>query len=166
MLSAAASRPACSCSVASCINCAIRCVPGAAGSAGGTSGAGWPAAGTAPTGIAPTGISGTETSEAIAAAAVPGSVARSVKGITQAVDHRFEDRDRRLQLLQVVAIAVARAVVQFFGHLGIAGGARITAVLVEGQTALVEWLADEIEQAAGRSFLVVDDVFVADRQVA
>src|SRR5712692_2087087 len=117
MLSAATSRPACSCSVASCINCAICWAPGAAGSTGGTSGAGWPAAGTAPTGIAPTGISGTETSEAIATAAVPGSVPCSIKGIPQAVDHRFEDGDRRLQLLQVMAIAVARAVVQFFSHL-------------------------------------------------
>src|SRR5713226_8835095 len=158
MLSAATSRPACSCSVASCINCAIRWAPGAAGSAAGTSGAGWPAAGTAPTGIAPTGISGTKTSEAVAAAAVPGSVPPLIKGVTQAVDYRFEDRDRRLQLLQVVAIAIARAVVQLLGHLRIAGGARIAAVLVEGQTALVEFLADEIEQAAGRAFLVVDDV--------
>src|SRR5438105_14950322 len=110
-LAASASRPACSCPVASCISCAIRSAPDAAGSGGDvTSGAGRPSAGTAPT-----GISGT---------VAPSPVLGSIKGITETIDDRFEDRDRRLELLQIVAIALARAPVQQYRHVGIAGRSR------------------------------------------
>src|SRR5207244_5396306 len=137
--------PACASPVAGCINCARRSAPDAGG--GGediTSGAGRPAAGTAPT-----GISGTMTAES-----VPGSA----KGITETFDDRLEDPRRGLQLLHVVAIAKARAVVQLLGHLGIAGGPRVAAVFVESETAFIERLADEIEHATHRDLLVVDDV--------
>src|SRR5437764_2999463 len=156
MFSAASSRPACSCSVASCISCAKRSpLPdGAWPLAGGTCGAGWLAAGTAPTGIP--GM--------IAALSLPAFTC-SVNGITKPLDDRLEDRDRRLHVLQVVAVAIARALVELFGHLGIAGGARIAAVLMKGETPVVELLADEVEHAARRTLLVVDDVLVADRQV-
>src|SRR5712692_3500393 len=75
------------------------------------------------------------------------SLPASLNGITEALDDRLEDRGRRFELLLVVTIAIARAVVQLFGHLGITGGARIAAVFVEGKAALVKRLADEIEHA-------------------
>src|SRR5712691_12404965 len=151
-LSASASRPACSCPVATCISCAIRSAPDAGGCGGdATSGPGRPAAATAPT-----GISGT---------IAPPPVPASIKGIPETLDDRFEDRGCRLQMLAVVAIAVARAVVELFGHLGIARRPRIAGVLVKREAAFVERLADEIEHAADRFLLVVDDVLVADRQV-
>src|ERR1700687_2395437 len=148
---ASPSRPACSCSVASCINCAMRWASVVGCSGGVISGpdwpnnTDWPDTGRPAAGIAPSSIIGR-----IAAPSALGPVSASVKRITEAGNHRFEDRGCRLQLLQVVAIAVARAVGQLFGHLGIACGARIPAVLVESEAALVERLADEIEHAPGR----------------
>src|SRR5712692_10990328 len=89
----------------------------------------------------------------------------SLNGITEALDDRLEDRRRRFELLQVMTVAVARAVVQLFGHLRVARGARVAAVFVEGEAALIERLADEIEHAADRALLLVDDVLIADRHV-
>src|SRR5438270_818037 len=50
---------------------------------------------------------------------------RSVKCIAQAGDHRLQDGDHRFQLLAVVPVAIARIVVEFLGHLRIAGRAGI-----------------------------------------
>ena len=65
-----------------------------------------------------------------------------------------------------MAVAVHRALVQRLGHLRVARGARIAAVLVKRQAGLVEVLADERQHRAHAGFLVGDDVLVADRQIA
>src|SRR5215216_6044227 len=63
--------------------------------------------------------------------------------IPQARDERLQDRDHRLQLLQVMPVAIARAVVERLRDLGIAGGAGIAAVVLEIDAAFVEFLAEE-----------------------
>src|SRR5438876_11944830 len=102
----------------------MRCSP-AAGCCAAACSAGWFPAGIAPTAISGTGRSVTTTPPAL--------TPMSVKGITEAVDQRFEDRHRRLQFLAIVAVAVARAVVELLGHLRVAGGARIAPVFVKGE---------------------------------
>src|SRR5215208_3474355 len=82
----------------------------------------------------------------------------SANRIAQPRDDRLQDRDRRLQLFQVMPVAVARAVVERLGHLGVAGGAGIAAVVVEIDAAFVEFLADEGEHPAHAGFQVADDV--------
>src|SRR5271166_5656043 len=94
----------------------------------------------------------------------PGS-AISVDGIAETPDHRLEDRDHRLQLVQIMAIAIARAVVEALGDLGVAGRPRIATIFLEIEAGWVERRADEIEHANHTLFLLVDDVLIADRQV-
>src|ERR1700688_1872511 len=81
-----------------------------------------------------------------------------VNRIPERENHRFEDRYHRRQFFQISAIAIARAVVEFFGHLRVAGGARIAAVFVEVETALVERKPDKTHDLADIAFLVGDDV--------
>src|SRR5262249_46611477 len=96
----------------------------------------------------------------------PGPMAVSVHAVPPAFDHRRENVDRGLQVLPVVPIAIARAIVEGLGHLGIAGCARIAPVPVETDAGRVKRLADEVEHPAYALHLLVDDVLVADRQVA
>src|SRR5262245_58615866 len=79
----------------------------------------------------------------------------SVKRVPQSGDDRRQDLRRRLQLRAVVPIAVARTVVQPFGHLRVAGGARIAPVFVKRQAARIERFTDKVEHAADRVFLLV-----------
>src|ERR1700758_2674525 len=88
----------------------------------------------------------------------------AIDRIPKAGDDRLQDRDDRLEMLQVMPVAVARAVVELLGHLGVACRAGIALVLVELQAALVEAGADEAQHAPDVGFLIVDDVLVADRQ--
>src|SRR5579859_6586269 len=73
-----------------------------------------------------------------------GAAERStIDRIAQAGDDRLEDWQNRLEMLQIVPVAIARAVVQPLRDLGIGGGPGIALVLVELQAALVEAGPDE-----------------------
>src|SRR5262249_54751787 len=134
--SASSSRPAASCSLASASNWRNSC--------SGVGGAGATTAGAGPG---------------------PVSAIVSINGVTQALDHRRQNVDRGLHVLHVMSVAVTRAVVKRLRHLRIAGGTRVTPVVMETDAGRVKRLADEVEHAADAAFLVVDDVLVADRQV-
>src|SRR5215469_4644932 len=96
----------------------------------------------------------------------PPSMTRlSVNAIPQTLDDRLKDFDRRLHMLQVVSIAVPRAVIEWLGDLGVARGARVAPVLVKADAGRIKRLADKFEHAANAALLMVDDIFVAYRQV-
>src|SRR6202035_437914 len=82
------------------------------------------------------------------------SISILVNRVSEGVDHRFEDRNDRRKFLEVGAIAVAGAVVEFFRHLRVAGGAGVAPVLMEVETAPVERGADEAQHLADMAFLI------------
>src|SRR5579859_1837806 len=105
----------------------------------------------APCGCGPTGPALTSSDGFASAAPV---TSWSVKRIAQALDHRPQDRHRRLQMLAVFAEAIAGVVIELLGHLGVACRTRVTLVLGKRQAARVELRADEREDAADARFLL------------
>src|SRR5215469_7672409 len=72
------------------------------------------------------------------------SGASDIDRVAEAIDHRLQDRDHRLEVLAIMPVAEARAVVQLLRHLRIARRARIALVLMEREAARIELRADEI----------------------
>ena len=92
--------------------------------------------------------------------------AGAINGIAQPLDHRFEHWNYGFQMLQIMTVAIAGAVVESFRHLSVARGARVSAVLLEGKAAFIERLPDEVEQTANRRLLRIHNVLIAEWQIA
>ena len=74
----------------------------------------------------------------------------SVHRVAETLDDRPQDRHHRLEVRAIMAVAIHRTVVQRLGHLRVACGAGVAAVLVERQAGAVERLADERRASRAR----------------
>src|SRR3984893_1981911 len=88
-----------------------------------------------------------------------------VQAVSEAVDHRLQDRDHWVQLPQIMAGTEPGSIVQLLGHLRVAWGVRHTPILLEAPATLVEIRADEVQHATHVAGHIVHHVLVANRQV-